>query len=453
MFHKIALVMLLLLSGCAAVKSSKVEMNKASEEGVVYYLPKKLLKFEIVRALAPTKQDQSKATAALNEAKEAQKTAKDARDEAERLVKATTAGTPARAEAEKSLALKTAALKLADDSVQEAKDALLEVIAKNAAADGGTPQLTDSITITVLPSVADTTHRYSASPHHLITRSDKLELRTTAAGLLTSATGKSEDKLGDILIAISQSISSVQARTANDWKISHNTESSPPAKTVDCGNGLSRAANSAPTPFKMELAFDPTEGATKWGSIPGIRGFNPWTYLESALCAKGADYKFVWNAVGADLTGAGTPAQDANLKAWPGILYRRALPYQLAIFSASGDGASKAYVPLRIALVELPNGSPPELLDYKAGGFTTTDLVAEFQDGMLVSHSITRPSEALAVVKIPYEIAKALISIPAEIFKLRVDYSTQEAALIDAKAKVIKSKVALDAEEEKAKDK
>lgn len=42
-----------------------------------------------------------------------------------------------------------------------------------------------------------------------------------------------------------------------------------------------------------------------------------------------------------------------------------------------------------------------------------------------------KPSEALDLVSIPLEVAKAIVRIPAELIKLRVDLSDQERALAE----------------------
>ncbi len=472
---KLVIAGLLLLQGCAAVQSVHLKPGKASEEGVVYYLPKKLVKFEFERAPKSTPAEQIKATAAYTKASDAKVAAQGERNAAKRLADAATPGTSARLEAEKQLGLKEASLKLASEDLTKAEEKLSKIVGESATPDGGPKELVDSIKLTVLPAVADTSRRFSASPNHLITRSDKLDLKTSASGLLTNAVGRSDDKTADILMALSQSVSAVQAR-GQIQRMSENFQArtATPAAIV-CPDRRKRPADFAQYPFKLEVVFDPMDGIAE--PPPGERDAggqetappgdgistqankgtsdstkaatsNGWDRLSAYLCARGADYTFVWNPIGARLSDQG--ALDPGKEGAPGIFYRRALPYQLAIFKTSRTGDSGTHELLQVASLEIPNGSPPELLRYEAGAFTTTDLAAEFQDGMLTSHSINRPSEALAIVKIPYDIAKALISVPAEIFRLRVDYTNQEAALIDARTKVLKSKAALEAEEGKA---
>jgi hypothetical protein len=95
----------------------------------------------------------------------------------------------------------------------------------------------------------------------------------------------------------------------------------------------------------------------------------------------------------------------------------------------------------------LPNKGPLGLIPYTASGFVTTDYKVEFKDGAPVSWTASRPSELASVFRIPVEIAKALLSIPAELIKLRFDVTTNAAAETKAKLDLLCAQLALDAAE------
>jgi hypothetical protein len=59
----------------------------------------------------------------------------------------------------------------------------------------------------------------------------------------------------------------------------------------------------------------------------------------------------------------------------------------------------------------------------------------DFENGLLKSVSLNKPSEALELTAVPYEIIKAVAALPAELIQLKVDYSSKETALAEARKK------------------
>ena len=74
----------------------------------------------------------------------------------------------------------------------------------------------------------------------------------------------------------------------------------------------------------------------------------------------------------------------------------------------------------------LPQAGPTGFIPLEARAFVTTIDDVEFSNGSVKSWNIERPSELLEVVRLPVRIAKLLVSVPAELVKLRVDYSSDE---------------------------
>lgn len=76
-----------------------------------------------------------------------------------------------------------------------------------------------------------------------------------------------------------------------------------------------------------------------------------------------------------------------------------------------------------------------------AGPFTKTSLTYGFTDGMLTQYTVDRPSEVAAIAGIPVRIANDIMTIPASIVKMRVDYDTQAVAKINGDASVREAKI------------
>lgn len=136
------------------------------------------------------------------------------------------------------------------------------------------------------------------------------------------------------------------------------------------------------------------------------------------------------------------PRNDFSLTAEtsaPGLLYRRVLPYVISITQKYADEP----IPIQSALVMLPNEGPVSVVPYTAGPFVKTVHDVEFKDGLLTKWDANKPSESLAVVRLPVELAKASVSVLTEVFKLRVDLTNQKTSLLEAQKAQIEAADAL----------
>ena len=111
-----------------------------------------------------------------------------------------------------------------------------------------------------------------------------------------------------------------------------------------------------------------------------------------------------------------------------GVHYRAAFPYRLIITVGNSDGITK--VVERIVL--LPNESPAYLFDLRRTAFVKKTYDVQFENGFLTSAKINKPSELLAGVSLPVDIIKSVASIPAEIIQLKINYNSQQQALLEA---------------------
>jgi hypothetical protein len=74
-----------------------------------------------------------------------------------------------------------------------------------------------------------------------------------------------------------------------------------------------------------------------------------------------------------------------------------------------------------------------------SSAFVKTVNDVQFTDGAIVNWTAERPSEFLEIVRLPVKIATAVISVPAQLISLKVDYSTKDKSLIEAQRQQIKA--------------
>ncbi|TWT06126.1 hypothetical protein [Reyranella sp. CPCC 100927] len=115
-----------------------------------------------------------------------------------------------------------------------------------------------------------------------------------------------------------------------------------------------------------------------------------------------------------------------------GICYRPPLPVKFRL--------SFGEVALDERTIEIPNAAPVYAMELRKAFMVTKIKNIEFTKGVLTKVRVEKPSEALALVTLPLDIAKAILSVPADILKLKVDLSSQEEALAKKQAALIDAK-------------
>lgn len=215
-------ILLALLTGCASTESIVIS-NKAVagniEEGIVYSLPKQLVKVVYSRKeidstiAASTKQ---KAKEAVDSTAKAIKEKKKAEKELVQLIKNIDpqAANKSESEAKQNLKLteiKAEKLGLTKTLATQTKKLKMATInyAKSLEFDEA---FSEQLNITAETPIADTTNTFYAKVKHRRSSSDTLELKTKN-GLLDGAIGHSEDKTGEIVVSLVRGISGL-IRTA-----------------------------------------------------------------------------------------------------------------------------------------------------------------------------------------------------------------------------------------------
>ena len=90
--------------------------------------------------------------------------------------------------------------------------------------------------------------------------------------------------------------------------------------------------------------------------------------------------------------------------------------------------------------VVLPDQSTIGGIDVVRAALVKEVTTIEFESGMLKSLSVTKPSEALAGLRIPIEVARAIVSIPGEILQLKIDTTKDSTALHNARLGELKAR-------------
>lgn len=114
-----------------------------------------------------------------------------------------------------------------------------------------------------------------------------------------------------------------------------------------------------------------------------------------------------------------------------GIKYRPLLPYRLEIELSDN---------LIIKTIYLPNEAPVITLDVTRPAWADQVTTLVFEKGVLTQAILNRPSETLAFLKIPVDLVKAIVGLPMDLIKFRVDNITQGNQLLQAQIDEIKLK-------------
>lgn len=410
------------------------------EAGIAYYLPKRLVKIQVDRTPAPDAKDVAKAKADFTAARTAAGKAKEDLEAEQALLAELAKGSTTSDEYKKQAAVvgrAKARANMAKKDQDDAQDAIGKAEAAALAGKGGNG-LVDKITVTLLAPVADTSKRFVATPEHAQTRSDLLTLKTNASGLLTNSDATAEDQTAAIVVALAGAVSGAISVPLAPPVGGKGIEGKPPPPSKVCGKGYAPPPSS-PHPFSTEFVLDPTdESEMIRHEAEPIEIAEPKTPLERKLCSLGANYRFRIGSVGKPVTGGVATTDPA------GLFYRRELPYVISIYNARGDDAT-AFVIAKAIMLSLPNESPLEMVKLEGGTFTTRTFSTIFDNGILLSHTEAKPSEALAVARIPVDVMKAVFEIPTSLLQLKVNYTSKDKELANAQRDLVEAMRALEA--------
>ncbi len=471
-----------------------VGTHTRDKDGLTYYLPMRYAEAIFRREHVDKDKAEAShkaAVAAEAAAKNESGAAAGALKQAEARAKAMrTSGLPATAETYQTVILAEIDARLKNDATSAAyQSAQTKLAAAQAAFDavrnqGGQCGYVDSFSFALQKPMPDPRAKYVLRMSHSWLRNDEWKFKTTPQGLLSTVDSVNDDQTVQILVALAQAYTSISGGGVN-IAAEKNTPRS--FKFADQPRDLCNDYDWKPVSVK--LLIDPANDSELDGFADQV---NKVARVE---CKKGQDcppiniqYSLTAKALPDD---AQSHPDIATSKDSKGIFYRRELPLRVQVtrsdnlssminaentslgidylklvrgaaadkkrLAASGDNTDGAlslveqqapFVKARMRYLEaasslgdsrdvgsflmlLPNHAHTDHLPLPAGGFVKTEHSVEFDQGMLVSVSSKRPSEALRIASTPWEIARATMGVLGEIVQFKVDYASQDAALIE----------------------
>lgn len=419
----------LLSAGCATVQSAPKATSRGLDrdaEGLTYFLPTKLAKLTVTRELAEPADEAEAlkaATLALKAAKAdlAVKTsvAKDEQALLDQLspdAEARPGQTATVERAVAALALSKNRLKTLEANQKQADETYREALRSAKCAYAGRLEL--------LPAQADVSHRYVAQLRHNWLRDDTVKLTVTPAGLLSSSNVVAADRTGDIIVEVAGALAGLGSDGGKSLARSRTSQAAS-KQQPNCGE-----------PNTLVQIFDPADQSERAHVAANLANAH-YPFRVGPLAEAQAELPPVGpKAPPTRRSPTNESVAEAILKADRGaIFYRSSVPMTLTLEHQVGDRWHVADA----VLAQLPQAGPISYIPANASAFVKTVDDVVFTDGVIASWSPERPSEVLEVVRLPIKIATAMISVPAQILSLRVDYSSKAKALADQQAAEIAS--------------
>jgi hypothetical protein len=289
---------------------------------------------------------------------------------------------------------------------------------ESALANAGSPEPSISIRFDILPAVADPRQAFLSTFDHQWHRDDSITL-TTIEGLLTSTDAINTDQTADILTSVAGIAGAAGAPNR-----------STPASIREIRVPQGSACN-LPPQFTREFIFDPSiqNHTSTGGSVPGSGYAVEWMSRCLHLTL--------------DIPTVHPFGNEPGLRS-NGLVYRRPIPYLMIV--KNGDDV------VSTAVAMLPQGGAFGVIPFEPRAFVRSQTDVTFDAGQPTRWHTDNPSEVAAVFRIPVAMARALISIPAELVTLRVDYSNDQTDLINAQRNYICALQALERAEGESAD-
>lgn len=243
-----------------------------------------------------------------------------------------------------------------------------------------------TVTLTAV-NEADPAERYFLSHRSNLFADDDIKLAVNEKGLLKTVNVTSEDKTGAILADLAE--------------VGANVLRFMTAAKVERGKG------------SFSYTFDPFDTRARAAVIAGVKAA---AGIELSVSIP-------------ELTKARTALKAGNGPASVGgVLFRPAVPVVLE-FALANDGDTQKQ---RLTFL-LPDPAALIAFDLSRSAFIKKVTHLVFVDGMLQEMSVTKPSQAQAVIGIPKTLVKTLVPLPLELKQIQINTVAKERELIDAK--------------------
>lgn len=409
----------LLLSGCTTVRSVAVPATASFDpkaSGLTYFLPKRMIKVSAARELLDPKaikaafDEKTTELAAAKKIATADETTVEIATKQLAQLTSSSASAGAIADAQKTLdqASAIAALSGQDrDTLASVVKGLKDML--EVARLSGANSCTYDLKLELLPAQPDRSARYVARLVHSPLRDDTIKLSVGTNGLLTSSNVVAADRTGDIIVELAGAIAAFGGFGLGPMLVGGEPQS--------CASG----------PKQFITIFDPTTE-------------NPTDEL------KRNGFPFV---IEIDAASVATPTiAGSGLKNGAysqGVYYRSPTPSRITVFQCKDIAtldlctSQNQSQPVNAALMMIPQAGPTSFIPMRSSAFVKTVNDVQFEDGVIKSWSAERPSEVLEIVRLPVKILTAIVSVPAQLLSVKVNYSTQDKALIEGQQAQIKA--------------
>ncbi len=415
-----ALGVALACGGCASpVIQSKPALADAT--GLFYALPKGQVLLEASRQRV-TEDKVAKAQQTAAAAAAAQAAAAKALGEAKALQKdaqavAAAAGQSVKAELERQRDVADAVVRARTVQLEQASAAAAaaqQEAVRLAAAKGG---MKHAASLKTLAPAPDPTERYIAQLSGHAWRDDNIKL-VTENGLLSGSTSEATGQAGAVLVNLFSAIAAGAPGAVPSVGLMSLPKllATPPAQ--ECKE------------FVFSRVFDPTDAAE--------------VDAAAAALAQASGMSWQLTVTPAPQRPAGASSTEApKPRSADGLVYRAPVPVSVHVEARSAGGCTVDEPTAATLHTAVPDSRMRLVMPFDAGAFTKTKHAMVFKNGMPVEMSIDQPSQAAAVARLPVEILKAMVEVPASILKLRVDHDNQGAALIEAQSKQVQAQIDL----------
>lgn len=286
----------------------------------------------------------------------------------------------------------------------------------------------ETASLTALPLAPDPQARYVMQHQTSAFRDDQLSVAVGANGLLGTTSAVATDQTRAVLLSVVEALAGFRMPKTANFQLFR--KATPGLESLG-------AAGSCPV-YKASAVFDPSLAT----EIARVQAKLKKANSQLGLCAAGLPEKSL---------------QAAQAKPSAGFVYKGTRTVNLSIgtkLSQDGDTACTEASGSETATlnVVVPDATTRFVLPFDGVAFAKASTKHVFKDGMAVEFNVERNSSALAVASLPVDMLKALVSVPASIIKLRVDYETQSAAQINAQANVKAAELALINAQQKLED-
>lgn len=461
-------------AGCTTVKSTRIDSYRpeANSAGINYFLPKRLVKLTVTRNPVDAAELIKKRDAKVSERDAAKATFDDfttKRKDAEAKLKAfkpdpvdAEAAAKEKAKLEKAVEDGKTRENVAKEALKPAESALDRLSIEVAAAQQGGGCSYTAI-LEAMPFQADPAQRFVADFRHSVLRDDHMAVSVGANGLLASVNLVNTDRTGDIVTEIANIVGTFGGvgGIGRDGRTKDQCAAPPtkfvrifdpaaelPAPEIFALAALAPVQSVAPQPAgtvqtrhrrgrdqaRTESPGDDDDGNTPVpvnrpapAPVPAASDCSHFIAINKDLCEGGFPIRVAMDAT--------TLASFGDTTRWPrtaggspavtgsGLYYRTPVSAVLTILQKNDFNQ---WQPVDAAIVPLPQIGPTSFIPLQASMFVKTTSDVTFTDGVPISITRDRPSEALSVLKLPLVVINSLFTSASNVLQLRVNYDTKQ---------------------------